>query len=226
MPQVATLNKISKVYGRGRQLVRALHEVSLTIARGNFLVITGPSGSGKSTLLNILGLLDRQSTGSYELDGTKIVSMNDRQLSRLRAERIGFVFQRFNLIPQLTVRENVALPLKYARKPTMYQDRVDILIERVGLAHREQHFPAELSGGEMQRAAIARALVMNPSLILADEPTGNLDQANSRSILSFLRDESELGATVILVSHNVDAVKYCNRQVTLEDGYLFEVASA
>jgi putative ABC transport system ATP-binding protein len=212
---------LAKDYPMGHGTVEALRAVDLSVERGEYLAVMGASGSGKSTLLHLLGCLDRPSGGRYLLDGREVAALPDRQLARLRNEHIGFVFQTFNLVPELDIRENVAMPFLYgslaAREASARASRA---IGRVGLAHRERHRPAELSGGEMQRVAIARALAIDPLLILADEPTGNLDRGTSGEILDLFTELNAEGATVIVVTHDVDVAARAGFMVTMTDGVL------
>ena len=197
----------------------ALRDVTLRVDDGDSIAVTGPSGSGKSTLLAILGCLDRPSDGDYRLDGMPVAALDDVELSRVRNRSIGFVFQSFHLIPQLTVAENVETPLLYAGVPAEeWRARARRGLERVGLAHRESHRPSELSGGEAQRAAIARALVLEPRLVLADEPTGNLDTATGEEIAALLFELNREGRTLVLVTHNDALAARTARQVRLRDG--------
>jgi len=199
--------------------VVALRDVTLRVDDGDSIAVTGPSGSGKSTLLSILGCLDRPSDGDYRLDGMPVATLGDVELSRVRNRSIGFVFQSFHLIPQLTVAENVETPLLYAGVPAEeWRDRARRGLARVGLAHRESHRPSELSGGEAQRAAIARALVLDPRLVLADEPTGNLDTATGEEIAGLLFELNREGHTLVLVTHNDALAARAARQVRLRDG--------
>jgi ABC-type lipoprotein export system ATPase subunit len=195
-----------------------LAEVSLSIETGEFVAIVGASGSGKSTLLQILGCLDTPSAGRYVLDGTAVEGLDDAALSRLRNKHVGFVFQSFNLLPRATALENVELPLLYANGVSSGASRAPLLLERVGVAHRARHYPAELSGGEQQRVAIARALVMQPSLLLADEPTGNLDVATGAQVLRLIHDLNDDGLTVVLVTHDPAVAAKAHRRITLADG--------
>ncbi len=216
---LARLHEVRKVFTRGGRQVAALDGLSLDIAEGESLAIMGPSGSGKSTLLSILGCLDRPTTGEYLLDGTPVQALTDEALSRVRNRRIGFVFQAFHLIPQLTVLENVATPLLYRGASEADSVRMaEAALERVGLLPRAEHRPAELSGGESQRAAIARALVGEPRVILADEPTGNLDSATGEEIARLLEELHRGGRTVVLVTHNEALARRASRVVRLRDG--------
>jgi putative ABC transport system ATP-binding protein len=213
------LDNVSKVYRTSELETQALGEVSLQIAGGEFVAIMGPSGCGKSTLLNVLGLLDSPSTGAYWFFGEDVARHSERQLTRLRRERIGFVFQSFNLIDDLSVAENVEVALLYRRvaAPERRQ-RVREALERVGIAHRAGHRPQQLSGGQQQRVAVARALVSDPSLILADEPTGNLDTANGEAVMGLLNDAVKAGVTVVMVTHSVTHAAAAGRTIKLLDG--------
>ena len=217
-PLVA-LNAVTKVYPRGAVVVRALAGVTLHIVEGEFVAIMGPSGSGKSTLLSLLGCLDRPTEGEYWLDGEPVAALDDMALSRIRNRRIGFVFQAFHLIPELSVLENVQTPMLYGGVPIgEWAGRSQACLERVGIAHRATHRPFELSGGEAQRAAIARALVMEPRVLLADEPTGNLDSATGDEIAALLSDLHAEGRTIILVTHNEALATRAERTIRLRDG--------
>jgi ABC-type lipoprotein export system ATPase subunit len=212
------MSRVCKSYKRrGDAIVRALREISLVIADREFVSIRGASGSGKSTLLNILGCLDIPDSGTYLLGGEDVSSHSDRELSRVRAERIGFIFQSFNLLPGTTARENVELPMIYA-KGRASRKRALALLERVGLADRTHHFANELSGGQQQRVAIARSLVNDPPLILADEPTGNLDSAASGEVMDILTQLHNEGRTIVLVTHDDAVARYAGREITLHDG--------
>jgi putative ABC transport system ATP-binding protein len=216
---IARLQAVGKEYPRGQTSVRALSDVTLDIAPGELLAVMGASGSGKSTLLAILGCLDRPTAGEYRLGGERVTDLDDRALSRLRNRTIGFVFQSFHLIPELTVLENVETPLLYGDVPhAEWRERAARSLERVGLAHRTDHRPSELSGGEAQRAAIARALVTEPRLLLADEPTGNLDSATGEEIAELITSLPEEGRTVVLVTHNEALAARARRLVRLKDG--------
>ena len=199
--------------------IAVLRGVDLRIAKGGFVAIMGASGSGKSTLLNIIGCLDRPTAGSYLLDGIDVRLADDDQLSRLRSQHIGFVFQTFNLIEDLTVAENVALPFQYQAIGAQHIGlRVQRCLEQVGLAHRLRHRPAELSGGEMQRVAIARAMAVQPKLILADEPTGNLDSSTSREIMQLFKQINAAGSTLVLVTHDPWVARQAHSTITISDG--------
>ena len=220
-PPLLSLSHISKIYRMGANRVDALRDVSIDIARGECCAIMGPSGSGKSTLLNILGCLDRPDEGCYRIDGDDVGHLPDDRLSQVRLRRLGFIFQSFNLIPQLTVERNIELPLSYlgwhARDS---RRRARELAEQVGLADRLAHRPAELSGGQQQRVAIARALANNPPILLADEPTGNLDSTTGEQILAMLEALNRDGRTVIMVTHEPDIAKRSHRQFFMRDGRL------
>jgi putative ABC transport system ATP-binding protein len=210
---------LSKSYRLAGRDVPVLRELDLDVARGEFIAITGASGSGKSTLLHILGALDRPGAGSYRFDGREMAALDDDERSRVRATRIGFVFQSFHLLPQLTVLENVMLPFQYAPQPVDdARERARKALDRVQLGHRLDHRPAELSGGEMQRTAIARAMVVEPQLLLADEPTGNLDSTTGAAILDTLMDMNAAGTTLLLVTHDRDVAARAPRRVALRDG--------
>jgi putative ABC transport system ATP-binding protein len=208
-----------RIYRMGDNEVAALKGVSLQIDHGEFVTIMGPSGSGKSTLMHILGCLDRPTAGRYLLDGTAAETLPDLEMSRLRNRKVGFIFQSFNLIPQLTVIENVELPLVYSNVPREERrDRSLKVLDAVGLGHRHEHRPTELSGGECQRVAIARSLVNAPPLILADEPTGNLDSATGTEILRIFEKLHQGGTTLVLVTHDPEVAKWSERVVSMRDG--------
>ena len=199
----------------------ALSNINLSVNEGEFVAIMGPSGCGKSTLLSILGMLDSPSTGSFEFDGCNIASYSEKQLAKLRKSSIGFVFQSFNLIDELTVYENVELPLQYQKiSKSERKKRVEAILNRVGIDHRADHLPQQLSGGQQQRVAVARALVINPKLILADEPTGNLDSKNGDEVMAMLRELNKEGTTVIMVTHSEKEGDYADRLVKLLDGQI------
>jgi putative ABC transport system ATP-binding protein len=213
------LNAVTKIYPRGAVAVCALAGVTLHVRRGEFVAIMGPSGSGKSTLLSILGCLDRPTAGEYWLGGEPVAGLDDLALSRIRNRSIGFVFQSFHLIPELSVLENVQTPLLYGGVPVAdWAGRAEACLERVGITHRATHRPVELSGGEAQRAAVARALVMEPRVLLADEPTGNLDSATGEEIAMLLEDLHAEGRTILLVTHNEALAARAQRTVRLRDG--------
>ena len=217
---------LEKVYGEGSTAVRALKDVSLAFPNGEFAAIMGPSGSGKSTLLHILGALDKPTSGRIVVGGTGLSGLSDRKLTLLRRERMGFVFQFFNLIPTLSAEENVLLPVLIAgRKPAGYAGRLDELLDLVGLAGRRTHRPDELSGGEQQRVAIARALITRPDIILADEPTGNLDSRTSAEVLALLKESAaRFGQTILMVTHDPRAAATADRAVFLSDGRVVDEA--
>jgi putative ABC transport system ATP-binding protein len=221
MKPLVELRGVHKVYARGTREVVALRDLDVTIGDGESVAVTGPSGSGKSTLLSIVGCLDKPSRGECLLEGRPVADLDDVALSRVRNRTIGFVFQSFHLIPQLTVAENVETPLLYGDVPPAgWRTRALSSLERVGLVHRADHRPTELSGGEAQRAAIARALVTEPRLILADEPTGNLDSATGEEIARLLEDLNRDGRTVVLVTHNDALAQRAQRVIRLRDGTL------
>ena len=213
------VDSVQKIYRSGEQALYALRDFSLTIEEGEFTAIMGASGSGKSTLMNILGALDRPTKGEYRLDGEKVSAMSDARLSSLRNQKIGFVFQSFNLLPRLTALENVEVPLTYARVGSSERrKRSSEALDRVGLADRKTHRPSQLSGGQQQRVAIARALVTNPRLLLADEPTGALDTATTQQILELLEALHRGGLTLVIVTHEPDVAAHARRVVIMRDG--------
>jgi len=215
--------QLRKVFGQGENEVIALHNINLTIAENEFVAVMGTSGSGKSTLMNLLGCLDRPSEGSYQLNGKLISEMNDEELSAIRNQHIGFIFQSFHLLPRLTAAENVALPLRYTDIPTERGlARACQLLEQVGLGHRMQHKPHEMSGGQRQRVAIARALVNHPKVIFADEPTGNLDSKTSDEIMQILTDLHQQGNTIVMVTHEDEIAAYAKRVIRMRDGKIIE----
>jgi len=223
---VIALEGIRKTYKQGGNEIRALDGIDLTIGRGDNVAIMGPSGSGKSTLLNVLGALDKPDSGSYRFENEDVALLDDDGASRLRNRRIGFVFQSFHLLPRLTVLENVLLPLRYSEDLDSGADaRARNLLGRVGLAERIDHRPGELSGGQMQRAAIARALVMQPPLLLADEPTGNLDSRSAADVLALLEELNREGQTLVIVTHDPEIATRAHRSVHLRDGRIAEVRS-
>lgn len=209
---------LTKVYPRGRETVHALTDATFEIQLGEFVAIVGPSGSGKTTLLNLLGCMDAPTSGTLRLAGHDLAGISETARTRLRRTHLGFVFQHFGLVPTLTVAENVALPALFARREATA--RVDELLEKVGLTARRDHRPQELSGGEMQRAAIARSLVNGPSLLLADEPTGNLDGATGDAIIGLFRQLNQDGLTIIAVTHNAALAGAADRRLRLQDGRL------
>jgi len=210
---------INKEFRIGSSLIHALRDIDIHIGAGEFVAIMGPSGSGKSTLLHVLGCLERPTSGRYILDGEEVFESSDRDLSRFRANHIGFVFQTFNLLPQLTVLENVELPFLYSSYgDNESEERATHAIRQVGLTDRIRHRPSQLSGGEMQRVAIARALAIEPKLILADEPTGNLDSRTSEEILALFERVHGHGATIVMVTHDDEVASRCQGVMTLKDG--------
>jgi len=214
-----TFDRVSRIYQMGATQVPALADVSLEIASGEFVAIVGPSGSGKSTMMHILGCLDRPTHGSYRLDGTAVAELDDDALARLRSRAIGFVFQSYNLLPRTSALENVATPLLYQGiGRSERRRRAGAALERLGLGDRMHHEPTELSGGQQQRVAVARALVTEPALILADEPTGNLDSHSGAEVTTLLRDLHATGRTVVLITHDVDVAATADRQIHLRDG--------
>jgi putative ABC transport system ATP-binding protein len=221
MKPLIKLEGIEKIYRTGAIQVRALTGVFLEIFQGEFVAVMGPSGSGKSTLMNLIGCLDRPTAGQYYLDGVETSQMDDTELARVRNRRIGFVFQTFNLLPRLNALRNVELPMLYAGiKPKERKERAWEALEKVGLANWALHKPNELSGGQRQRVAIARALVNRPSILLADEPTGNLDSRSGEEIMAMFQALNEEGATIVLVTHEQEIAAHARRLVTFRDGIL------
>jgi putative ABC transport system ATP-binding protein len=218
-PFIIDIQSLCRFYTMGDQTVKALDNIDLQFRKNDYAAIMGPSGSGKSTLMNILGCLDTPTSGRYELNGQNVAEMDDDELARVRNREIGFVFQTFNLLPRLNCLKNVELPLIYAGiDPEERLERARAALEEVGLADRIDHKPTELSGGQIQRVAIARALVNRPSIILADEPTGNLDTATSHDIMGIFGKLSEAGNTIILITHEEDIARFTRRTIRLRDG--------
>jgi len=219
------MNNIKKVYRTEVVETHALRDFSLDVAEGEFVSVTGPSGSGKTTFLNIAGLLETFTSGTYELDGVDISNLNDNARSKLRNEKIGFIFQSFNLIPDLNLFDNVDVPLRYrAMSSGERKDRIENALETVGLANRMKHIPSQLSGGQQQRVAIARALAGSPRFLLADEPTGNLDSSMAESVMSLLEDINSQGTTIIMVTHDPKLARRTPRIISVKDGLVSEVS--
>lgn len=220
---VIDIQGITKTYVNGKLSVPVLHGIDLVVNKGEFVSIMGPSGSGKSTFMNILGCLDRPTTGSYRLNGDEVATLSDDELAYVRNKQIGFVFQSFNLLTKLTALENVALPMIYASvNKKMRIERATQLLQSVGLGERMDHLPSELSGGQRQRVAIARALANNPAIIMADEPTGNLDSKSTIDVMNIFRGLHDEGRTILLVTHEPDIATYASRNVVLKDGIIVE----
>lgn len=220
---VIDIQGITKTYVNGKLSVPVLHGIDLVVNKGEFVSIMGPSGSGKSTFMNILGCLGRPTTGSYRLNGDEVATLSDDELAYVRNKQIGFVFQSFNLLTKLTALENVALPMIYAGvNKKMRIERATQLLQSVGLGERMDHLPSELSGGQRQRVAIARALANNPAIIMADEPTGNLDSKSTIDVMNIFRGLHDEGRTILLVTHEPDIATYASRNVVLKDGIIVE----
>ncbi len=219
MSPIVSLANVYRTYDMGYIQVHALQDLSLTVDEGEFVAIVGPSGSGKSTLMNIVGCLDRPTAGTYSLAGSDVATLDDDQLAGFRSRSIGFIFQTYNLLPRTTALENVATPLAYQGVPRKERlSRATAALERLGLADRLDHEPSELSGGQQQRVAVARAIVTDPALILADEPTGNLDSHTGDEVLGVLRDLHSSGRTIMLITHDADVATAADRQVHIRDG--------
>ncbi len=217
------ITNLKKVFNYGDVYTVALGGINLAVNKGEFVAIMGPSGCGKTTLLNIMGLLDNPTEGSYELNGVEVADMKESQRTTLRKGKIGFIFQSFNLIDEFNVEQNVELPLKYMGiAPDERRKRVTDVLRRLGISHRAKHFPSQLSGGQQQRAAIARAVVCDPELILADEPTGNLDSKNGKEVMDLLAQLNDDGTTVVMVTHSQRDASYAHRIVNMLDGFLVE----
>lgn len=219
---IIELVEVRKTFRRGSEQIAALNGVTLSIGQGEFVAVVGPSGSGKTTLLNMVGCVDKPEGGTVCVDGVEVNGLSESALTKIRAQKIGFVFQQFFLLPTLTVEENVQLPVLFASNGQRPPNRVADLLERVGLSGRAKHLPSQLSGGEMQRVAIARALVNQPKLLLADEPTGNLDSHNAEAILEIFRELNAGGLTVVMVTHNTDLAAEANRVIHMKDGKVQE----
>lgn len=218
---ILKFEKVTKTYQIGGQPYNALRGVDLEISQGEFVSIMGPSGSGKSTMLHILGCLDLPTTGKYYLDGRDVSTFNDNRLSEIRNEMIGFIFQSFNLLPKITVLDNVMLPFTYSKVPrSQWKDRAIEALKMVALESKLENKPNQLSGGQVQRVAIARSFVMNPKLILADEPTGNLDTKTSYQIMEFIQQVHDKGGTIVLITHESDIAKFASRTVMIKDGLI------
>ncbi len=220
---VVRLSDVHKTYRTGEMEVHAVRGVSLEIQRGEFVALMGASGSGKSTLMNILGCLDRPTAGRYVLDESDVSALNRDQLADIRNNKIGFVFQNFNLLPRTSARENVELPLLYGRRgltSAQLREKADVVLVSVGLEGREDHHPSQLSGGQQQRVAIARALINDPEVVLADEPTGNLDSRTSIEIMGIFQQLNERGITIVMVTHEQDIAAYARRNVMMRDGLI------
>ena len=219
METMIQVNELTKVFKTDEVETWALDKVNIEIGQGEFVAVMGPSGCGKSTLLNILGLLDNPTEGSYQLMGEEVAGLKEKERTHVRKGKLGFVFQSFNLIDELTVFENVELPLLYAEVPVRERvERVNCALERMQIAHRTEHYPQQLSGGQQQRVAIARAIVTNPHLILADEPTGNLDSINGNEVMALLKELNSEGATVVMVTHSEENAREAGRIVRMMDG--------
>jgi putative ABC transport system ATP-binding protein len=214
-------NELTKIFRTEEVETTALNKVTMEVKEGEYVAVMGPSGCGKSTLLNILGLLDNPTSGSYIFNGTEVANLRERDRTMFRKGNIGFVFQSFNLIDELNVYENVELPLIYLKmKPSERKKAVETVLERMKIAHRAKHFPQQLSGGQQQRVAIARAVVANPKLILADEPTGNLDSKNGIEVINLLQELNKEGTTIIMVTHSDRDAGYAHRKLNLFDGHI------
>lgn len=219
MSNIIEAKGLTKIYRRGREEIRALRDVDFSVAEGEFVSIIGPSGSGKTALLNILGCLDTPTNGSLQLNGIETGGLKESGLVKLRRDNIGFVFQQFYLMPTLTARENIELPLLFSHKKEK-KGRIDEVLQTVGLADRGDHLPGQLSGGEMQRVAIGRALINNPKIVLADEPTGNLDSATSHMIFQLFQSLNRQRLTLVIVTHNLELARQAQKMYTLRDGQI------
>lgn len=221
MKEILSIKKLTKRYGKGENELTAVNKADLSVYEGDFIAIIGQSGSGKTTLLNMIGCIDKPSSGAIELDGENLVDMDDGRLALIRRRKIGYVFQDFKLLPILTAEENIIMPLLLDNKAV---DRTyfEELTEELGINKHLKHLPSELSGGQKQRVAIARALITRPSIVLADEPTGNLDKASAEEIMSLLKQLNDSGKTILLVTHNEDFAKMCKRLIRITDGVIAE----
>jgi len=216
------IRDLKKEFQTDEVVTKVLHGLSFSMSKGEFVAIMGPSGSGKSTLMHILGLLDRATSGTYELDGENVNDLSDDELAGLRNKKIGFVFQAFNLLPRTTVMDNVKLPLVYSEDKSDPEKRAREVLESVGLGHRLNYFTNQISGGEKQRVAIARALVNNPSVVFADEPTGNLDSKSGVQVMEILQKLNDAGNTIILVTHETYTAEHADRIIKIRDGLIFD----
>ncbi len=227
MPEyVIEINSLTKIYQTGKTDFKALNNVDLRIRKGDFVAIMGPSGSGKSTLMNIIGCLDRPTSGTIIIDGENISTVNDNQLAIIRGRKIGFIFQAYNLLPRTTALKNVMLPMVYAGIPPEQRlEKAKKFLEIVGLSDRMEHFPNQLSGGQQQRVAIARALVMNPSILLADEPTGNIATAQAKEIMEIFQRLNHEGHTIVMITHDPEIAHYAHRIISIRDGQIIDDAS-
>lgn len=221
--QMLKLEHIEKAYQQGKNTVPVLHDITFHVAHGEFVAIMGPSGSGKSTLMNLIGLLDTPTSGSYFFDGTEVSRCSENMLSQIRNEKIGFVFQNFNLLPRQSALENAALPLLYAGvKPKVRRERAREALENVGLSDRVSFLPTQLSGGQKQRVAIARAMINHPKLLLADEPTGALDTASGEQVMELFHELHKTGVTIVMITHELEIAQHAERILTIRDGRLGE----
>lgn len=219
MSFIIEINELSKLYGFGDATTVALDDVALNVEKGEFIAVMGPSGSGKTTLMNMIGLLDRPTSGDYKINGRKVARFSEFRRAKQRRENIGFIFQSFNLLPNLTIIENVAAPLAYRGvRPAKRLSLAAQMLEQVGLRDRDSYYPSQLSGGQLQRVAIARALINGPSIIIADEPTGNLDSVSARVVMELLSEIHKLGNTVLMVTHNPSLTRYADRIIYMLDG--------
>ncbi|MCI5554981.1 MAG: ABC transporter ATP-binding protein [Ruminococcus sp.] len=217
------LEHIEKAYQQGKNTIPVLHDITFHVAHGEFVAIMGPSGSGKSTLMNLIGLLDTPASGSYFFDGTEVSRCSENMLSQIRNEKIGFVFQNFNLLPRQSALENAALPLLYAGvKPKVRRERAREALEKVGLSDRVSFLPTQLSGGQKQRVAIARAMINHPKLLLADEPTGALDTASGEQVMELFHELHKTGVTIVMITHELEIAQHAERILTIRDGRLGE----